>query len=144
MHNILSSTAEIDFEEFAYSMTEEEKQNGGLYVTRNDDGSATSVLTEKYYVEIYADSLKQSNELVKQLEVYDFIDRESHSNNFEGVILMLRVNALSEQEKQLINAAGITFLYNQYLNPESDNSCVIELVYADGTKEKLEFPESLQ
>ena len=101
-------------------------------------------MTEKYYVEIYADSLKQSNELVKQLEVYDFIDRESHSNNFEGVILMLRGNALSEQEKQLINAAGITFLYNQYLNPKSNNSCVIELVYADGTKEKLEFPESLQ
>lgn len=144
MHKVLSVAGEIDFEEFAYSMTEEEKQNGGLYIVKNADGSATSVLTEAYYVKLFAESLKQSNQVVKQLEEYDFVERTSHSNNFEGVMLVLSVNALSEQEKQLINAAGITFLYSQYFNPKSDNSCVIELAYADKTEERLEFPESLQ
>lgn len=65
MHSILSATGDIDFEEFAYSMTEEEKLDGGLYVVKNADGSATSVVTEKYYAEIRKDAVKQCHKILK-------------------------------------------------------------------------------
>ena len=60
--------------------------------------------------------------------------------DFDGVIIALTVNSLSAEEQNLIKSAGLTFLYNQYLNPESNNKCKIELVFADKTKQVINFP----
>lgn len=140
IYGILSQAFDMDFEEFAYSMSDEEKADGGLYIVKNSDGSATSVLTEKYYAELRVESQKQCKSTVNLLENYDFVERADHSNDFDGVIITLTVNSLSAEEQNLIKSAGLTFLYNQYLNPESNNKCKIELVFADKTKQVINFP----
>lgn len=135
----------IKFDEFAYSLSDEDKAAGFTLAIKNADGSATKMISYNKYGKFITDYAVETMKFVIETKRLDFIDDIDHSNDFDafGVVVNKNKKDLTPSEYAQILMLGIVGTEKQYYSVNSNNTCTIEIVYSDKEKEILKFPEAL-
>ena len=135
----------INFDEFAYSLSDEDKAAGFTLAIKNADGSATKMISYNRYGQFLTDYTVETMKFVMETKRLDFIDDIDHSNDFDafGVVVNKNKKDLTESEYAQILMLGIVGNERQYYSVNSNNSCTVTVIYSDKEKEILKFPQVL-
>ncbi len=133
------------FEDFAYTLTDEDKQAGFTKIYKNSDGSATKAITINKYNAYITDYTKNILEYIFKLKKSDFITDINH-NNLQNISINLSKNkeSVTVNEYAEIILLGCLGAEKQLSTVNTSGECNINLTFSNGETEILRFPESLK
>ena len=144
LFDVFDVEGEMSFNEFAYSLKDEDKDYGYTDVIKNKDGSATLVLPESKLSDMAAKRLTTSKQYIKETENQEFIKKIEYSEKLDKFEITLNTEELNDEQKANLVIFGIYFLEYQYCMEDGANKCEITVVYPDGISETLYFPNVIE
>ncbi len=137
---------EMSFDEFAYTLSSEDKKSGYSRVIRNPNGAATLVLPYAKKSSVTAEWFTGILEYMAEMKRLDYIDSVDHNKDFDSYDIVINCNS---DEMTVVQSAeiiqfGLYGLEYQYYKINGSNECIINLEYADGTKDTLKMSEVIK
>lgn len=135
----------VDFDEFAYTLSSDDKSAGFTEAKKNSDGSATKIIPYGKYNAMltkYAAGILQYSIGLKKLEFVEDIENSSILDSFD-IKLKKNKTDLSDSEFTQIIMLGVLSLEKQYYSVDSKNSSVIKIEFLNGETETLIFPDTM-
>lgn len=140
------SNEQGDFDEFAYTLSSEDKKAGFQKIYRNPNGAATFVLPYNKKSSVTVEWLTGMLEYIAEIKRLDYIVSVEHNKDFDEFDIVINCNddeITAEQESQIL-LFGLYGIEYQYHKINGANECIINLEYANGVKENLKMSEIIQ
>lgn len=133
------------FEDFAYTLTNEDKQAGFREIYKNSDGSSTKAISINKYNAYITEYTKNILEYIFILEKSDYITDINHKN-LQNISITLSKNkeSVTVTEYAEIILLGCMGAEKQLSTVNTSGECNIKLIFSNGDTENLSFPESLK
>ncbi len=139
----------MSFDEFAYTLLDEDKEYGYERAFKNDDGSATKVLPFNKLQESGSKRLVAAREFINDTQSSRFIEKiEYPAGNIEfnefDITLNVTNTEITADEKMKIDLFGLYFLEYQYFRLNSSNKCTLNITYSDDKTETVNYPDVIK
>ncbi len=144
VYTAFSVNTKMSFDEFAYSLKDEDKAYGYTEVIRNSNGDATLVLPWSKLNDVTVKKLTESVKYIHDFENQKFIKKIGHTEKFDKFEIILDTEELTDEQKASFIVFGVYFLEYQYTTRDGSDKCDIVLVYPDSSKETLSFPSIIK
>lgn len=137
---------EMSFDEFAYTLSDEDKKSGYTGVIRNPNGAATMVLPYDKKSSVQVEQFTGLLEYIAETKRLDYINSLEHNKDFDSYDIVINCNSdeLTIVQSAEIILFGLYGLEYQYHKINGSNECTINLEYADGTKDTLKMSEVIK
>ena len=144
-YNITAAAGQTEsFEDFAYTLSDEQKAYGFTEITKNSDGSATIAMPLSVdRIKFRTEFINGGIELIDTLKQADFIKDIYGNNEYRDIFFELSRDDLTELELASIVLIGLYFLENQYYEVDSGNTCNVYIKTTDNVYSLLKFPDVL-
>ena len=139
----------MSFDEFAYTLLDEDKKYGYDRAFKNEDGSATKVLSWNKLQDSGAKRLSAALDFINTTKSSRFIEKiEYPAGNVEfkefDITINITKDEMSDDQKHIIEAFGLYFLEYQYFRLNSANKCALNIKYSDNKTETIIYPDVIK
>lgn len=157
--NVLTGTVEITLpkefidlggEEFDYTLTQEQKDNGFTDIKKNDDGSATYTMKKSDYKKYIAElkqTTKDSFDKMLADGTYTTIEKIEYTDDFEKITIIANKEDFENSlDSFCILSCGLTSYMYQVFDVDASGKCTVE-VKDSATGEVFQttvYPDALQ
>ena len=157
--NIISNTIEINLpkemidlfgENFEYTLTQEQKDNGFTSIKKNDDGSAIYTIKKKDYevfLETYREKTKQVIDEISKNEAFISIKSITYNEDFSKIVISAKKDEFENSfDSMSMMTCGLSSCMYQMFDINASGKCLIEVKdFQTGEVFKTaEYPEEIQ
>lgn len=157
--NIISNTVEIKLakemidlfiEDFDYTLTQEQKENGFTEIEKNEDGSATYTIKKKDYdifLKDYKETVKQGIDEISKNETFVSIKSITYNDDFSKIVINAEKDKFENSlDAMTIMTCGVSSCMYQMFDVNAPGNCFIEVkdVNTGEVFKTAKYPEYMQ